>query len=243
MNIVIKDLNKYYGKFQALKNISLEIKPGIFGLLGPNGAGKTTFIRILATLINCEYKEMTFGDINWSDGESIRKILGYLPQKFSMYKNLSIKDALDHIGVLKGVNNVDEEVDKCVEKVNLSKERKKKIKALSGGMLRRFGIAQAILGNPKLLIIDEPTSGLDLEERVNFRNLLKDLSKDTTIIMSTHIVEDIEAICDEVAILNKGSLLAKGTIEELKKMVENKDEPTLEDTYLYIIKNKGEKVG
>lgn len=288
MNIVIKNLNKYYGDFKALSNISLEIKPGIFGLLGPNGAGKTTLIRILATLLPCEYEEMRFGDLNWRDGESIREILGYLPQKFSMYKNLSVEDALEHIAVLKGASNIDEEVNRCLYRVNLLKERKKKIKALSGGMLRRFGIAQAIIGNPKLIIVDEPTTGLDPEERIKLRNLLKDLSRDATIIISTHIVEDIEAICQEVAILDKGQILITGTIPELKRTAENKvwkvkltedeyrnmpssleiirstytddgyeirllsenpikkgvkDEPTLEDCYLYAIKSKGYKVG
>lgn len=212
----IEGLNKYYGKVHALKDINIEISPGIFGLLGPNGAGKTTLMRILSTLYKPSSGNISFGEINWREEENVREIVGYLPQKFSIYKSLTVLETLDHIAILKGIENRrKEQVKEVIEKVNLKEKANKKIGQLSGGMVRRVGIAQAILGEPPIIIVDEPTSGLDPEERVRFRNLITTLNKNSIILLSTHIVDDIKSICKEAAILNEGKVAACGSIDNL----------------------------
>ena len=212
MGLEIKNISKRYGELKALDNVSFKINNGMFGLLGPNGAGKTTLMRTITTLLPIEEGSITYDDIQWQNGDEVRKIIGYLPQHFSIYKNLKVYEALEHMAILKNVDNAKEEVSSVLNKVNLYSDKDKKIKQLSGGMLRRVGIAQAILGNPKILVVDEPTAGLDPENRIKFRNLLRDISKDRIIIISTHIVEDIENTCNEIGILKKGSLLFSGNV-------------------------------
>lgn len=219
----IKNLSKDYGKIHALKNLSLEIPTGMFGLLGPNGAGKTTLMRILATIIPYTSGEITMEEVNWEQPQLVRNMIGYLPQKFSMYSNIRVNEVLKHIAILKGIyRNNEELVQTALEKVNLLDYQDKKIGSLSGGMIRRVGIAQAILGDPPLIIVDEPTAGLDPEERIRFRRLLHQLSKKATVIISTHIVEDIEATCEHVAILHRGQLLAEGEINTISEIAKGK---------------------
>ncbi|MGL4911598.1 MAG: ABC transporter ATP-binding protein [Romboutsia sp.] len=220
----IKNLNKSYGKYKALNNINITIKEGMYGLLGPNGAGKTTLMRILTTLLECDNGEITYGEINWENGDKVRSLLGYLPQHFSMYKNMKLEEILEYIATLKGIkeNEVKEEIERVLRETNLYSDKNKKIKELSGGMVRRFGIAQAILGDPRILIVDEPTTGLDPEKRIEFRNLLNDLVGKKIIIISTHIVEDIEATCDQVCVIDKGNILYSGDLTELREKAKGK---------------------
>lgn len=221
--LILSGVSKNYGKHIALQNVSLEIEFGMFGLLGPNGAGKTTLMRILTTLISASSGEIRFGNLNWNEPHKIRNIIGYLPQKFSLYKQIKVREALQHIAKLKGIqSDNDKVVDSVIEKVNLTDQRDKKIGKLSGGMVRRVGIAQAILGDPKIIVVDEPTAGLDPEERIRFRKLLRQLGRETIVIISTHIVEDIEATCDKAAILHKGQLIKNGDIHTLGKLAQGK---------------------
>lgn len=222
-NLKLEKVCKKYGKFTALRNLSLDIKPGIFGLLGPNGAGKTTLMRILTTLLPATSGKISYDSLYWNKPDEVRKLIGYLPQKFSLYKHIKVKEVLNHIAILKGLEkNRAKEVDSVLEKVHLKEEKNKKVGHLSGGMVRRLGIAQAILGNPKILIVDEPTAGLDPEERVRFRELLTRVGEDSIIIVSTHIVEDIEVTCDHAAILNNGELLAYGDLNSLRASAKGK---------------------
>jgi ABC-2 type transport system ATP-binding protein len=215
-SLQITNLGKSFGQKQALQGISLTIPQGILGLLGPNGAGKTTLMRILTTLLPPSTGEIKMGEINWRDVQKVREIIGYLPQKFSLYKQIRVHEALTHIATLKGLKyDVKKQVDQVLEKVNLTEQRKLKIGQLSGGMIRRVGIAQAMLGSPKIIVIDEPTAGLDPEERIRFRKYMRQLSRDTTVIISTHIVEDIEATCEQVAILFQGRVMILGGTDQI----------------------------
>lgn len=224
MEIVIDNLSKRYGKKEAIKNLSLKIPSGMYGLLGRNGAGKTSLTQILAAL-----SVPTNGDI-WLNGVSIketakiREMVGYLPQDFSMYRSMTVLGAMDYLGLLSDIPKEirKERIDELLEKVNLKDNAKTKIKALSGGMKRRLGIAQALLHNPQILIVDEPTAGLDPEERIRFRNLLSDFADDRIVLLSTHIASDIESICDGVAVLNDGRLLFHGSTEELIRRADGK---------------------
>jgi len=224
MRIEIKDLDKYYGRKHALQTINLSIGSGMFGLLGRNGAGKTTLMKTLATLLNKSSGEITVCGIPIHKAKEIRRIIGYLPQDFSMYPNMKVYEAMDYLGILSGltVQVRKERIPRLLNKVNLGEQDRTKVKSLSGGMKRRLGIAQAILHEPKVLIVDEPTAGLDPEERVRFRNLLCELAEERIVILSTHIVGDIEATCEEIAILDHGGLLYKGTVRALTKTVEGK---------------------
>lgn len=217
-NIVIENLSKSYGKLKVLDNISMEIPKGNFGLLGPNGAGKTTLMRTLTTLLDIEKGNISYENIEWKNKNKVKEIIGYLPQEFSLYKNVKLYDVIYYLANLKGIkkNNIDEEVISVLELTKLNEHKNKKIRELSGGMLRRAGIAQALIGNPKILIIDEPTAGLDPERRIEFRNLINELSGEITLIISTHIVEDLEATCENICVLDKGKILFKGRVEELK---------------------------
>src|SRR6185369_2561549 len=218
--LVIKDLMKTYSSgVQALKGINLEIQPGMFGLLGPNGAGKTTLMKILATLLEPDSgaAQMDSLDLIAAKGET-RKKLGYLPQDFGLYPTLTAAQMLDYFAKLKGVADKNERrslVDALLDRVNLSAERNRRLGGFSGGMRQRMGIAQALIGNPKLLIVDEPTAGLDPEERVRFRNLLSDMSSERTIILSTHIVEDISQSCNDLAVMRAGRVLFRGSPADL----------------------------
>lgn len=216
--LILTNISKKYKKNYAIKNINITISNGIYGLLGPNGAGKTTLMRVIATLFYPDSGNVTYGDISWSDMDKTRKIIGYLPQKFGFYKGVSVKDALVHIAIQKCAGHYSEdEVLSVIEKVNLTEETNKKIGALSGGMLRRVGIAQALIGSPKILIIDEPTAGLDPEEIIRFRNLIQGLSSDTIVIISTHIVDDVSQLCNKVGIIKRGELLFDGKVDEAIK--------------------------
>lgn len=222
--IKIEHLNQYYGKKQALKEVDLTIHQGMFGLLGRNGAGKTTLMKVLATLLPKSDGKITVCGIPIEDSAKIRRMTGYLPQDFSMYPNMSVYESMDYLGVLSGLSAAERKkrIPGLLKKVNLQNDRKTKVKALSGGMKRRLGIAQAILHNPKILIVDEPTAGLDPEERVRFRNLLCEIAEERIVILSTHIVGDIEATCEQIAVLNDGEVLYQGTVAGLIGMADGK---------------------
>lgn len=215
--IILKNVNQYYGKKQALKDINLTIEKGMFGLLGRNGAGKTTLMKVLATLLPKKSGEISICGVPIEENGKIRSMTGYLPQDFSMYGNMSAYEALDYLGVLAGLDRRTrkERIPVLLEKVNLQNNKKTKVKAMSGGMRRRLGIAQAILHNPKILIVDEPTAGLDPEERVRFRNLLCEIAEERIVILSTHIVGDVEATCENIAIMDMGSIIYQGTVSNL----------------------------
>ena len=243
MEIRIRGLSKYYGKKQALKNISLTIPRGMFGLLGPNGAGKTTLMKVLATLLKKQEGRIKICGIPIENAAAVRAVTGYLPQEFSLYPNMGVYEAMDYLGVLSGLGKAERKkrIPILLRKVNLQDQTKTKVKALSGGMRRRLGIAQAILHDPKVLIVDEPTAGLDPEERVRFRNLLCEIAEERVVILSTHIVGDIEATCENVAVLDHGEILYHGTVTELIRMadgnvytatVSRKDMEKIKSTYL-----------
>lgn len=225
MEIKIDNLFKKYKDVNVLKGINLEIKNGMFGLLGPNGAGKTTLIRILTTLIPQTSGKVEINGIDVRQKKEVRKIIGYLPQEFSFYPEMTVTECMDYLAILSGIKNRKNRIEKVkelLEKVNLLEQKDKRCKSLSGGMKRRLGIAQAMLNNPKVLIVDEPTAGLDPEERIRLRNLLSDFSKNKIVILSTHIVEDIEYTCENIAILNKGQIIYLGNVSSLIKKAEGK---------------------
>jgi ABC-type multidrug transport system ATPase subunit len=218
--LTINNLSKTYPNgVQALKDVSLTIERGLFGLLGPNGAGKSTLMRTLATLQEPDTGEIHFGGLDVvRDPEAHRRHLGYLPQDFGVYPGVSAYDLLEHLAVLKGVANRKarrEQVEALLEQTNLWEHRKKKVSGFSGGMRQRFGIAQALLGDPKLIIVDEPTAGLDPEERNRFHNLLSEVGENIVVILSTHIVEDVRQLCPRMAILAEGRVLRSGAPREL----------------------------
>lgn len=221
MKIVIENLNKVYPNGNhALKDVSLEISNGMFGLLGPNGAGKSSLMRILVTLMEPSSGTVRVNDYDLSrDRDKIRAMLGYLPQDFRFFSQLKTYEFLDYAARLAGMKNNKERklaVDKMLEEVGLFEARDRKANNLSGGMKRRLGIAQALINNPKIIIVDEPTTGLDPEERIRFRNLLSTIStQDVIIILSTHIVGDISSSCTDMALLNQGGLAFKGAPDEL----------------------------
>lgn len=211
----IQNLSKTYGNgVQALKDVSLEIPRGMFGLLGPNGAGKSTLMRTIATLQGVDAGSLFFGDLDMlSWKHEVRKILGYLPQDMGIYPGISAESLLDHFAVLKGLVHTGERrdvVERLLRMTNLHDLRKRKLGTYSGGMRRRFGIAQALLGDPELIIVDEPTAGLDPEERNRFHNLLCEIGENAVVILSTHIVEDVRELCSRMAILSKGRVLLQG---------------------------------
>ncbi|NOT74030.1 MAG: ABC transporter ATP-binding protein [Cyclobacteriaceae bacterium] len=216
MQLVIENLTKTYSNgVQALKNVSLTINQGMFGLLGPNGAGKSSLMRTIATLQEADSGSIMLGDINvLTQKEAVRKTLGYLPQEFGVYPKVDALTLLDHLAVLKGIADKKERksvVEALLHKTNLWAAREKNLGGYSGGMKQRFGIAQALLASPKLIIVDEPTAGLDPAERNRFLNLLSELGENTIVILSTHIVEDVKELCTDMAIINKGEVLYKGS--------------------------------
>lgn len=215
MKLIIDNLNKTYDNgVKALQNVSLEIPKGMFGLLGPNGAGKSTLMRTIATLQDADSGRILLDDLNIATNKhTIRKCLGYLPQQFGVYPKMSAEVLLNHFAVLKGITQHSERkdiVEALLHKTNLYQARKQNLGGYSGGMKQRFGIAQALLNNPKLLIVDEPTAGLDPKERNRFYNLLSEISENTIVIFSTHIVEDIKELCNNMAIINKGEVILQG---------------------------------
>lgn len=218
MNVKVEHLTKDYGKFRALDDISLDIGTGMFGLLGPNGAGKTTLMKIITTVLRpTSGHVMAAGQDVMRDPHTVRQNLGYLPQDFGFYKSLNAYELLDYIGTMKNIprQHRRQQIDNVLEQVNLHRDAKRRVGDYSGGMKQRLGIAQALMGDPVLLVVDEPTAGLDPEERIRFRNLLARISGQRTIILSTHIVADIEASCNQVAVLNRGRLRFDGTPAEL----------------------------
>ena len=223
----ITGLSKTYSNgVKALNDVSLDIPTGMFGLLGPNGAGKSTLMRTIATLQEADEGAIIFGDLDVLGQKSeIRKILGYLPQEFGLYPKISAETLLNHLAVLKGITNSNERkevVKALLHRTNLYEARKKNLVSYSGGMKQRFGIAQALLGNPKLVIVDEPTAGLDPAERNRFHNLLSELGENTVVILSTHIVDDVKELCTNMAIINQGKVLLKGNPLKAIEQVEGK---------------------
>ncbi|RKN64433.1 ATP-binding cassette domain-containing protein [Paenibacillus ginsengarvi] len=224
--ISIDRLTKSYSSAKVLKEICLHIPHGMFGLLGPNGAGKTTLMHILVTLITANSGTVTIGDYTLGKHDrEIRKIIGFLPQEFGMYNKLTAWEYLDLIGTLKGMKISRARrlaIADLLEQVNLAGEARKKIGSMSGGMRRRLGIAQALLGDPLVIVADEPTVGLDPEERLRFRNLLRSWSLEKTVLLSTHIVSDIEDTCDRLAVLRSGVVLYTGTQPDLILQLQGK---------------------
>lgn len=220
MNTIrIHQLTKSYANgVKALNNISMEISNGMFGLLGPNGAGKSTLMRTIAGLQPPDSGTITFNDTDvLRDPDAIKQHLGYLPQEFGVYPNISATDLLNHLAVLKGISDKHErkeQVRSVLARTNLYEQRKKPVHTYSGGMRQRFGIAQALLGNPRIIIVDEPTAGLDPEERNRFNNLLSEIGEQVIVILSTHLVEDVKNLCTRMAIINKGKLVAIGSPHE-----------------------------
>ena len=212
LELRIDHLSKTYGNgVKALRDITLTVPAGMFGLLGPNGAGKSTLMRILATLQEPDAGEIRLGDVDVvRQKDAVRETLGYLPQDFGLYRNVAAEKLLDHFAILEGIVDRGERravVEALLKQTNLWDVRKQKLGGYSGGMRQRFGIALALLGNPKLLIVDEPTAGLDPAERVRFLNLLSELGENSIVILSTHIVEDVSELCTRMAIINKGEIL------------------------------------
>ncbi len=225
--LLIRNVSKTYANgVQALNNVSLTIPTGMYGLLGPNGAGKSTLMRTLATLQEPDYGEIFLDDLNLLKyKEEVRQSLGYLPQEFGVYPKATAEDLLDYFAVLKGFTNRasrKEVTERLLKQTNLWDKRKQKLGGYSGGMRQRFGVAVALLGNPRLLIVDEPTAGLDPAERVRFLNLLGELSERSVVILSTHIIEDVSELCTNLAIINKGTILLDGATDRALADLEGK---------------------
>ena len=220
MGITIEDLTvTFKNKVTAIDHASLEIPKGIFGLLGENGAGKTTLMRVLTTVLSPTGGSVTLDGMLYSEGnyDKIQRKIGYLPQEIDLYPNLTVQECLEYLGDLSGIPKqiYKERIGYYLEKTSLSEHRKKKIKQLSGGMKRRVGLIQALLNEPEFLIVDEPTTGLDPEERIRIRNLLVDFSKGRTVLFSTHVLEDLAATCNQLAVMKRGRFLYAGSVSEL----------------------------
>ena len=248
VGLSIRNVSKTYANgVKALDNISLDIPLGMYGLLGPNGAGKSTLMRTLATLQEPDTGEIFLGDINVvNQKDALRQTLGYLPQEFGVYPKSTAEDLLDYFAVLKGITkrtDRKEVVETLLKQTNLWEKRRQKLGGFSGGMKQRFGVAVALLGNPKLMIVDEPTAGLDPAERVRFLNLLSELGENSVVMLSTHIVEDVSELCTRMAIIDKGQILLEAeplkAVEELqgmiwRRIVEKTDLPGLDGRHKII---------
>ena len=248
MELIIDNVSKTYGNnVQALKNISLKIGNGMFGLLGPNGAGKSTLMRTIAGLQDSDSGTIKIGDINVeTDKQALREILGYLPQEFGLYPKIKAIELFDHLAVMKGIIDKDQRLDltrSLLTQTNLWKYRNRKLGTFSGGMKQRFGIAQALIGDPKLIIVDEPTAGLDPTERNRFHNLLSEIGENVIVILSTHIVEDVSDLCSHMAIIKDGEVKLIGEpaslITDLTKqiwtgLVDKKDYKKIKDEFQVI---------
>ncbi len=251
MELIITNLDKQYSNgVQALHNVSLTIKKGMFGLLGPNGAGKSSLMRTLATLQDADSGSVILGDIDvLNDKDSVRKVLGYLPQEFGVYPRTSAVELLDHLALLKGFDSKSDRkqiVEQLLVKVNLWDHRKNAVSSYSGGMRQRFGIAQCLIGNPKLVIVDEPTAGLDPGERNRFYNILSEIGENIIVILSTHIVQDVRELCTQMAVMDKGRVLFSGNTDDAlseirgkvyEKKVTKAELPTYQTDYK-VISNK-----
>ncbi|WP_276496244.1 ABC transporter ATP-binding protein [Pontibacter litorisediminis] len=248
MTLQITNITKTYPNgVQALRGVTLHVPNGMYGLLGPNGAGKSTLMRILATLQEPDSGSIHLDDIDvLKQQDQVRQTLGYLPQEFGLYPKAKAEDLLDYFAVLKGITNRAsrrEVVEALLKQTNLWEKRRQKLGSFSGGMKQRFGVAVALLGNPKLMIVDEPTAGLDPAERVRFLNLLSELGENSVVILSTHIVEDVSELCTRMAIINKGRILQEGeplkAVQELhgmiwRRIVEKSKLPALEQEHQII---------
>lgn len=226
MQLTIRNLSKTYSNgVKALQDVSLDIPTGMYGLLGPNGAGKSTLMRTVATLQTADSGSVMLGDLNvLEDKEELRRRLGYLPQEFGVYARLSAVEMLTHLATLKGIPPAErkEVVNALLQRVNLWEHRKKAVSSYSGGMRQRFGIAQALLGAPQLIIVDEPTAGLDPGERNRFYNLLSEIGENVIVILSTHIVEDVKELCSNMAIINNGRVLYAGSPDAALEQLQGK---------------------
>ena len=225
MELFVENVSKKFKDMTAVDDVSLRITPGVWGLLGANGAGKTTLMRMIAGIMEPSSGKIYYNGIPIKElKESYRNVFGYLPQDFGFYPEFSVKDYLEYVAALKGltVNDSKRKIDELLERLTLSHVKNKKIAKLSGGMKRRVGIAQALLNDPEVLILDEPTSGLDPGERVRFRNLLSEFAHDRIVLISTHIVSDVEYIATQNAIMKNGKLLSTGTTEELVQQIKGK---------------------
>lgn len=220
--VEINHVSKKIGKKQILKDINCAIDYGVYGLLGPNGAGKTTLMRCITNLYSLSSGEIKIGGIPTTKRKGLN--IGYLPQSFGLFRELSVYDSMRYFCNLKGISkkNRQEEIDRCLNAVNMIEYKKKTCGKLSGGMIRRIGVAQALLKHPNLILFDEPTAGLDPEERMRFKNIISDFGNNETIIISTHIVEDIEACCDKVIVMGQGEVLCVKTCDELINMAAEK---------------------
>lgn len=222
----IKNVHKRFGDVHAMNNITLDLKPGLFGLLGPNGAGKSTLMRTLATLQKPDEGTITYNGVDIvSKPDVMRSTLGYLPQDFGVYPRMSAEALLDHIAILKGVNDKKQRRDQILSllrSVDLFKHKTASVATFSGGMRQRFGVAQALLGDPKVLIVDEPTAGLDPFQRQTFLDLLSEAGEEKIIILSTHIVEDVRDLCPDMAIIGEGQVIARGNPENLIDKIREK---------------------
>ena len=248
MQLLIKNVSKTYSNsVEALKNVSLDIGNGMFGLLGPNGAGKSTLMRTIAGLQELDKGSITVGSIDVvKDKQELRKILGYLPQEFGLYPKVNALELFDHLAVMKGIANKKERIElaeSLLSQTNLWKYKNRKLGTFSGGMKQRFGIAQALIGNPKLIIVDEPTAGLDPTERNRFHNLLSEIGENVIVILSTHIVEDVSDLCSNMAIIKEGEVKIIGEpialIKDLTKQVwmgfvDKKDFKNISETHQVI---------
>jgi ABC-type multidrug transport system ATPase subunit len=228
MDVSVSNLTRRFGKVDALRGIDLTIPQGMYALLGPNGAGKTTLMRILAGIIRPSSGEIQIGpyDCMTDEGRTgMKRILGYLPQELGLYPDLTAREFLDYVGILKGIDNKQirrNRVNELLEAVALTDAADRKVGGFSGGMKRRIGIAQAILNQPRFLIVDEPTAGLDPEERIRFRNLLAEIAGECTVLLSTHIVEDVAQTCRNLAVLVDGRILFEGTTRQLIEAAEGR---------------------
>ncbi|MBP6577372.1 MAG: ABC transporter ATP-binding protein [Chryseobacterium sp.] len=248
MELRINNISKTYSNgLKALDNVNLTIGKGMFGLLGPNGAGKSSLMRTIAGLQAPDNGEIFLGDLNaLTQKEELRKVLGYLPQDFGFYPKVNAVELLNHIAILKGISNKSERkeiVEGLLHQTNLFEARKRNVSEYSGGMRQRFGIAQALLGNPKLIIVDEPTAGLDPMERNRFHNLLSEIGENTIVILSTHIVDDVKNLCNRVVVLTSGHIILdgtpKGVIEDFqgkiwKKLIEKSEVEVAKEQYQVI---------
>lgn len=222
-SLCIDHISKRYKQKEALKEVFIVLEPGVYGLLGPNGAGKTTLMRIITTLLNPDSGSVTYNGKNIKD-VNLKTCMGYLPQRFTSYNNLTVAETLDLFGCMKDMDkkSIVAEVDRCLEITNLKDVKNVRVRKLSGGMLRRLGIAQALMSDPEIIIFDEPTAGLDPEERLRFKQIVNKLKEKHIVIISTHIVEDIEAVCNKTIILHNGEIKYFGENRELVKKAMNK---------------------
>ncbi len=224
--ITIQNISKSFGDIHALKDVSLDLKAGLFGLLGPNGAGKSTLMRTMATLQTPDSGSITLEGVDIAENpNAMRSVLGYLPQDFGVYPRMSADALLDHIAILKGVHNKADrkaQIDNLLDAVNLTNMRRASVATYSGGMKQRFGVAQALLGDPKVLIVDEPTAGLDPFERQRFLDLLSETAENKVVILSTHIVEDVYDVCSDMGIMGGGELITRGTPDDMVGRVAGK---------------------